>query len=188
LIMSDFSVSTRYARALWELAESEKSFEQVARDVDFTLNTFRDSKDLRNVITSPIISTEKKLKVIDTIFGDKISSTGLKFLKFIILKNREEVFGDILKRFAEIRDEEFGILRVEVTTAYDMPPEQKKELEAKLSDYSGKKIEAVYKKDENIIGGFLVKMKDTVIDASVKNQLEILRKSLREEKVNFNLN
>ncbi len=184
--MSDFSVATRYAKALWELAEGENSFEQVASDVDFTLNTFKDSRELRNVIASPIISQEKKLEILDSIFGDKISSTGMKFLKFIILKNREEVFGEILKRFSEIRDEEFGILRVEVTTAYDMPDEQKTEMEKKLSGYTGKKIVASYKKDEGIIGGFLVRMKDTIIDASVKNQLEILRKKLREEKINLN--
>ncbi len=184
--MSNFSVSTRYAKALWELAEEEKSFETVASDVDFVLNTFRSSRDLRRAIANPIIKHEVKIKVLEEIFGDKISATGLKFLKFIISKNREELFGDILKRFTEIRDEEFGILRVEVTTAYDMPENQREELEKKLSDFTGKKVVASYKKDESIIGGFLVQMKDTVVDASVKNQLELLRKVLREEKVNLN--
>ncbi len=184
--MSDFSVSTRYAKALWELAEQENSFEQVAKDVDFVLNTFKDSKDLRNVISSPVISPEKKNDVLDAIFGDKISPAGLKFLKFIVLKNREEIFGSILERFSEIRDEKFGILRVEIITAYEMEENQKKAIEGKLSDYSGKKIEAKYIVDKSIIGGFLVKTKDTVIDASVKNQLILLRKTLREEKARLN--
>jgi F-type H+-transporting ATPase subunit delta len=184
--MSDFSVSTRYAKALIELSESERSFDKVAEDIDFVLNTFRDSKDLSKVIASPIVAAEKKRDILDAIFGERIAKTTLDFLKFIVNKNREDIFGSILARFAELRDEKLGIFRVEVTTAYEMPEDQKKMLETKLSDFTGKKIKATYKIDASIIGGFLVKMKDTIIDASVKNQLEILRKRLRGEKTSFN--
>jgi len=184
--MSEFGVSTRYAKALMELVESKNAFEEVAKDMDFVLNTFNASKELRKMIASPIIDPQRKISILSEIFKTRISDISLNFLKFIIDKNRDTLFVDIVKRFNELRDVKLGILNVTVTTAIDLPDKEKSRLEQKLSWFSGKKIRANYKVDSSIIGGFRIRLKDTVIDASVVNQLKNLRKVLLEEKSVFN--
>ncbi len=184
--MSEFGVSTRYAKALMELVESKNAFDTVAKDMEFALNTLKDSRELRKTIASPIIDPQKKISILTEIFQSRISEISLNFLKFIIEKNRDNLFTDIVSRFIELRDEKLGIINITVTTAVELPDVEKQKMESKLSEFSGKKVRAKYKVDERIIGGFTVKLKDTVIDASVKNQLKTLRKLLLEEKSVFN--
>ncbi len=180
--MSEFGVSTRYAKALMELVESKDAFEAVSKDMDFVLNTFEDSRELRRIIASPIIDVQKKIDILTEIFKGRVSENSLNFLRFIIEKNRDTLLVDIVTRFNELRDAKLGILNVTVTTAIELPDDEKKKLENKLSEFSGKKARAKYKVDSSIIGGFTVRLKDTVIDASVKNQLSNLRKLLLDEK------
>ncbi len=177
--MSEFNVSTRYASALLQSASENNSFDVVSEEMDLVEKTFSQSAELSRVIASPIIESAKKISIIEAVFEEKVSSEALNFLKFILMKNRDKVFYDIIKRFLELRDIKLGIVNMNIISAIELPEEEKRKMISKFEDYSGKKIRAAFNVDENIIGGFLVRIGDTVVDASVTHQLQQLKKRLK---------
>ncbi len=179
--MLEYNVSSRYAVALMELAEEKNLFEQVSNDIEFVCNTFSKSKELRNIISSPVIEQEKKTAILTEIFSQHVNADALNFIKFIIDKNRDDLLFSILKRFVDLRDEKLGIANAEVYSAVDISEDQKNDLAGKLKEFTGKKIKAQFKTNENLIGGFKVKIGDKVFDASVANQLSTLKKTLLSE-------
>lgn len=179
--MSSYNVSTRYAKALIDTSVEKNSFEQVSNDVQLIFDSLKGSRELRSVLLSPIIKEEKKVAILDEIFKSKISNEIMNFLKFIVEKNREDLLVDILRRYIDLKNEKLGIVEVDVISGYEMTDDQKMKLGAKLEERTGKKVVLNYSLDEDLIGGFKLKLKDTVIDASVKYQLEKLKKSFIDE-------
>ena len=184
--MSNFTVSTRYAKAFLEFSEEKNIFETVSGDVELIFNTFNASRELRLAILNPVISNSKKNDILTALFANKIDGETLNFLQFLIDKNREEVLFDTLKRFLELRDEKLNIANVLVTSPVELSESQKEELKRKLAVYTGKNVKMNYRIDKSILGGFIVKIGDTVLDASVLHQLVLLRKKLLNQSYNLN--
>ncbi|MCL6494903.1 MAG: F0F1 ATP synthase subunit delta, partial [Ignavibacterium sp.] len=74
--------------------------------------------------------------------------------------------------------EHTGVARVDIKSAFELSNDQKKIIEQKFESLLNKKVVASYKVDEKVIGGFVAKVKDTVYDATVAHQLELLRQQL----------
>jgi F-type H+-transporting ATPase subunit delta len=179
--MSNFVISTRYANALMDISEENNSFEQVVQDITFISNTLESSKELRNVLVSPIISSEKKSDILMELFSSSVSDEVLNFLKFLVLKCRENILFEITKRFLSLSDEKIGRVKVDITSAVDLDESQKSKIKNKLEEMINKKVIPNYKIDNSIIGGFKARFNDTVIDATVQHQLELLKKKLFEQ-------
>jgi len=176
--MSSFNISTRYAKAFMEFAESKNSLEQASDDMIMLEDTLSKSKDLKIVLKSPVISMDKKESIIKEIFAEKVDPLTLDFILFVNKKNRENLLFDISKRYNEIRNIKLNRVEAEVVSSVDFSDEQKNLMLQELKALSNKEVIPSFKKDETLIGGFTVKINDTVIDASVKQQLKKLRKSL----------
>lgn len=179
--MSVFRISYRYANSFFQLAEEKKSLKKFADDVELVLNTLVHSKELRTVLRNPVIKQIEKKKLITNIFGSRIQKATVEFLEFIIEKNREDILTEIMNEFLNLRDQKEGIIRTRITSSVELTDPVKKEIISKLEERTGNKIKPEYHLDQNIIGGFIVKIRDTVLDASVKHQLELLRKKFSEE-------
>ena len=176
--MSSFNISTRYAKAFMEFAEGKESLEQASNDMIMLENTLSQSKELKVVLKSPVINNDKKESIIKEIFAEKVDALTLDFLLFVNKKNRGNLLLDIAKRYNEIRNIKLNRVEAEVVSSVDFSDEQKNMMLQQLKELSKKEIIPSFKKDESLIGGFTVKINDTVIDASVKQQLRKLRKSL----------
>lgn len=179
--MSVFRVANRYATALMGLAVEKNNLEKFSSDIEFMNNTMSQSKELRLFLANPVIKKPIKLEVLKEILKSRSNSDLNGFVEFIISKNREELLPDIIKRFLEMRDDKMGILRGQVTCAVELTKDQQASMKKELESYTGKKVEISFRVDERIIGGFVVKAGDTVIDASITNQLKQLRKKLSEQ-------
>ena len=179
--MSNYNVSSRYARALIDTATDNNIFNKVTSDVVLVYNSLKDSKELRKVLASPIIKEVKKIEILSEIFQDKISKDTLNFIRFIVSKNRENMLIDIMRRFLDIKNEKLGIIEVDVVSSHELNEEQKSVLKKQLKEKTSKEVLLSYRIDESIIGGFKLKLNDTVIDASVQNQLVQLRKVFLDE-------
>jgi F-type H+-transporting ATPase subunit delta len=179
--MSEFVISTRYANALMSISEDNNSFEKVLEDVVLVKNTLECSKELRNILKSPIISNSKKAEILKELFGEVTGTDAANFLEFLASKGRENLLLDICKRFLAISDVKLNQVKVSISSAIELSPEQKNDINAKLESIINKKVIPSYNIDNSIIGGFKARYRDTVIDASVKHQLEILKKKLFED-------
>ena len=93
-------------------------------------------------------------------------------------KNRGDLYFEIAKRYNEIRNIKLNRVEAEIVSSIDFSDDQKNKMLQELEELSNKEVIPSFKSDESLIGGFTVKINDTVIDSSVKQQLKKLRKSL----------
>jgi len=179
--MSNYNISTRYANALMNFAEENNNLEQVSLDMELVSKTLEQSKELRAVLRSPIISENKKVLILKGIFEGKIGSDSENFFQFVVGKNRAEILLDILLRFNELYNLKKGRVKAAVTSSIELSENQKKEFIKSLEKFTNKEVIGKFLLDESIIGGFVIKIDDTVVDSSIKNQLKNLRNKFFEQ-------
>ncbi len=184
--MSEFTVSTRYANSFLGLAEEKYNLDEIASDIKIVYNTFASSKELQRILKNPVVKADKKESILEEIFASEITSTSLNFLKFILNKNREELLFDITKRFLELYDQKLGVVNANITSAVELTEAHKSEIKEKLEKYTNKVVRTKYSVDNNIIGGFLVRIGDTVLDASISHQLYLLKNKFKFVSISLN--
>ncbi len=176
--MSYGKVAIRYATSFLESAIEKNNLDRAAEDMLVVFNAIESSSLLRRFLENPVIKLEQKKSVLREIFEKYVSPDTLKFIEFVVDKNRENALKDISEKFLELKDEYSGVARVEIKSAFELSREQKKMIEQRFESLLNKKIVASYQIDEKVIGGFVAKVKDTVYDASIAHQLELLRQQL----------
>lgn len=184
--MANFKVANRYASSFLKASVDKNIIETVFKDFEFVYNTISKSAELKRALKSPIIKQEAKVNILQAVFADKISGDSLEYIEFIVNKGREDLLEEILNQFFTLYDDYFGIAKVLVTTAFDLTQDQKDILKEKFASLLNKKIEMNYLVDKSIIGGFVARVGDTVYDASVLHQLELLKKQFIHGSVSLN--
>lgn len=179
--MSSYNIATRYANALMELATEKNVLKQVADDMELVFNGIASSKELRTILKSPVIKTEKKEAILNAIFNSKIGDVSANFIQFVVKKNRGNLIYDILKRFKELYYLRINRVEAQVVSSVELTEQQKDQLRKSLEQYTQKDVTSLFSIDDSIIGGFIVKINDTLLDASIKQQLNKLRKKLLEQ-------
>lgn len=168
----------RYATALLELSKERNEVEDILEDITFIHNTLDDSRELVNFLQSPIINFDDKTAVLDELFFDKIQEATKLFVKLLARKDRINLLDQIAAAFLEEYKKYAGIITVEVYVAEQMTDEQQQKLHRKLEEKTQKEVEMNVSIDKSLKGGMAVRIDDTVIDSTVKHQLEKLEESL----------
>lgn len=174
--MVDSRISKRYATSFIEAMIEKKLFDVVSSDFQLLISAADSSRELQHLIKSPIIKPQTKVSILLEIFGNKINKETAKFIKFLSVKGRENLLIDIAKNIIDLRDEKLGIVEVGVNTAFELSEDQKEKLKNNLEKYLDKKVRFIFSVNDELVGGFIAKAGDTVYDASVKHQLENLKK------------
>jgi len=174
--MSTSRVSVRYARSFLDTALEKNILKKVNEDFELVYNSFQKSPELIRAIESPIIKSEVKQSILDEIFGNKISNDSMSFIRFILSKDRQNILLEIIEKFFELNNAKQGIVKVDVITSFTFTDEQKKQLQSKFESYLDKKLLINYSIDEKILGGFIAKIGDTIFNASMIHQLDLLKK------------
>jgi len=184
--MSKYSIANRYAIAFYADSEEKNILSEVSADMELIYDSLESSAELRKILLNPIIDKEKKIEIVLEIFSDRIVNETKDFIKFLFYKKRENLTLDIVKQFLVIRDDKEGILNALITTAEEINEGQRSEFINKLELYSAKKVRAKFLIDKKIIGGFLIKIDDKVIDASILQNLKNLKTRLLQEEILYN--
>ncbi|MEW6509687.1 MAG: ATP synthase F1 subunit delta [Bacteroidota bacterium] len=177
--MKNVRVARRYAAALMAVAEELHSVQSIDADLNLIERTVKASRELRLLIASPVVSPARKQGVIHALFDGKVGVATMSFLELLIGKQRESHIPGIVEQYRALRDDRLGIVSVEVTAAVALTPEQEKELAAGLERTMGKQVRLHIRVEGGIRGGLVLRVGDTVRDASVRRQLEILRERFR---------
>lgn len=174
--MNESKVSVRYANSLLTSAIEKGNLQAVSADMELVLSSLVSSAELARTLSSPVIKPQLKTSILEEIFKSKISKETMDFLRFVVEKNREDILESIVKKFLDLRDQQEGIVNVNVNSAVELGDDQKEKLRQNFEKVLDKKIRFSFNIDPKIIGGFVAKVGDTVFDASLKHQLEILKK------------
>ena len=173
--MRNARVTVRYAKALYGLAIENKSELAVYNDMQKLSNACRDNKELTLFLKSPIIKTDKKVKILEQIFEKKLSNISKLFLKIITQKKRESLLYDIANKFIEVYKKKNNIETANIITAQKLEPKLKENILNVLKNKFQEKIELNEVVDDKIIGGSIIRVADKQLDSSVASALQKLK-------------
>jgi F-type H+-transporting ATPase subunit delta len=175
--MRGYKVAGRYAQSLLELAEERNSTDSIVKDMENLVSATNESRDFHVFLNSPIINSTKKNSILDKVFGD-FQELSMSFIHLITKNRREMLLPLIAEEYLAKVKAMRGIVPVSITSAVTLDAKVKEFILAKLNKGIDGKIELDEKIDADLIGGFVVRMGDTRIDASVSNQLRELKQRL----------
>ncbi len=171
-------VAIRYSKALFQLAREENLVMEVQSDLEVIKETCISDPEFHEMLNSPIIEEYAKANVLKNLFADKVNQLTFRFLELLSKKRRSGFLLEMIERFMESVLDYQGILAGTLVASNALDPAQVDEIRKKVEVLTGKKVLLSEQIDPSMIGGFTVKIKDTVIDLSIKTQLEKLRAHL----------
>jgi F-type H+-transporting ATPase subunit delta len=178
--MREVRTAQRYARAIIGLSDEMKNLDTLFRDFELLDSILLNVREFRLLLRNPVVNTEKKKRLLTELLKDRVSELTMKFLLILTAKNREGLLPDIIQEFFRMRDEKLGILNVSVQAAVAFSHSQQDSLVRQLGSITKMKVKIKYHIDQTLRGGFKVQYYDTVWDASVQHQLDLLRKRFAE--------
>ena len=176
--MKDIRVAKRYAAALFGVALRDEVLDAVSADLELISRFLSDVPYLRAVLMQPLVSDERKNKVVVDAFGDRVTASSLSFLKLLIRKRREDLIPECIREFKVLVAEYAGTVDAEAWSAVPMSLDQEKALVLSLHNLTGKKVRLRAEVDPSLVGGVVVRLGDTIIDGSVRGKLERLERQL----------
>ena len=178
--MIESRAAHRYALALVGIAEEMKKVDEVSNDFIFVEKLLQESRDFRSFLKSPVVTNQKKRRVFEAVLSGNIGDLAWKFILLLTSKDREVLLPEIIRQFYKLRDERRGILHAVARTVVSLTEAQEGKLIGSIQELTKKKVQLTYERDPSLIGGFTVQYGDTVLDASVKRQLELLQERFAE--------
>ncbi len=175
--MKGTKAASRYAKALLELAIESNQVDTVLDDMKYLSVVSADSREFQLLVQSPIINSDKKIAVFRELFGQfqEISS---KFIELITKKGREGLLSEIASSYEDQVNRYKGITPLTIISAAPLSETTKSKLLSKVQGTITGTLEVTEKIDPALIGGFIVRMDDKQIDASVASQLDNLKQRL----------
>ncbi len=167
-----------YATALFDLAKEQNKIDELAGQVSTVIEEIKDNSQFMDLLLHPKIIAEEKIKLIHTVFEDKVSEEITGILTVILRKGRQNVLLEILELFLEMVSEHRGILKATVTSAVELKNEQLVQIKKKLENSTQKKIELHTQVNQELIGGMIIRVGDNVVDASISGRLQKLKDGL----------
>jgi len=166
-----------YARSLFEVAKERDALDDVRNQLGEFAEALNANRDLTVFFFSPYFSTEEKKD------GLKRAVTGVdpvfeNFLEALIERHRMPAIFRIRARFEELWDDENQLLPVEVTSSIELDPGTVESIGARIGEQTGRTVELSSKVDPDILGGLVLRVGNFVLDASIRNRLDQLRKQV----------
>lgn len=171
-------VATRYAQALFDLADEENKISEIYEELDNVSKLIGSNRELEDVFRSPFVTREEKKNIADQVFNGSLSTITRNFFMVLIDNSRTVDLSSISVAYKELLNKKHNIEEGTVVTALPLSADKISELEQKLSAKYNKTIKLENKIDEGIIGGALVKIGNEEIDGTVKSRLDDLKSDL----------
>lgn len=172
-------VSKRYAEALFAESVEQGKVQEVVAELQTLSLLFDESADVKEFVKNPLISKNERISVLEALRNKQVIGEFVyAFLSILVAKNRLNTLPEVAESFNELYMEKNGEAEAEVTVAVAMDDSVRAELKAALVKLTGKKVSIIETVDPSIIGGFVAKVGSSLIDASIKGQLEKMKESL----------
>ena len=176
--MNDSIIARRYAKAFFKVGIENKKEKVFASDMKGLLNLYYLDENFRFVISNPVITNSKKKELFKKLFEGTLDDYMMNLLNLLITKSREEYLPDIARAYIRMYQDYANIQEVQITSAFEMNKSIVDKIEKLLNQMSGKKSEIHTTINNDLIGGFVLKVDDSQLDASVKGQLNSIKKQL----------
>ncbi len=179
--MDNGKISVRYARALFQVAQEQGCEAEVYDGLTrFAHNYLLAIAQFNEVLADPIVAREEKVKLLEMAVGEPIHGCLKQFIAFVADQKREDKMFLIAMKYMEMYREKHHILSTQVTTATQLPEETYDKIKAFVKQTFDADAELDVHIDPSLIGGFILDIENTRMDASVVGQLNALKNRLKQ--------
>lgn len=169
-------LAARYAKSLIDLANERNQVEPVYNDMQYLQALCKESRDFLMLLRSPVVKADKKNAIVDTVTKGNIGEITTAFTRLLINKGREAYLPEVIVAFIDQYKKQKGIHTVKLTTAVPVTEEVKKQIIGQVQTQTNlANIDLNATVNEDIIGGFVLEIGDTLIDASIAYDLNKIK-------------
>ena len=172
-------VAEVYARALFDAAQDRDVLDEIRDQLGQFADALGDNRDLMVFFFSPYFSGDEKKRALARAIQDA-DPRFVNFLEALIERHRMPVIFRIRRRFDKLWEEEHKLLPVAVTTAVKLDDNAIREIGDRVGEQTGLHVELSSSVDPSILGGIVLRVGNFILDASIRNRLEQLRKQVAQ--------
>jgi F-type H+-transporting ATPase subunit delta len=172
-------VAEVYARALFGAAQEHDALDDIHEQLGQFAQALNDSRDLMRFFFSPYFSSEEKKEAL----GRAVKEADPRFINFLealIERHRMPVLFRIRDQFEQLWEDERALLPVVLTSAVDLDEQTVKDIGDQVGKQTGRTVELSSHVDPDILGGIVLRVGNFILDASIRNRLEKLRKQVAQ--------
>jgi F-type H+-transporting ATPase subunit delta len=172
------TVARNYAEALLMLGQRHEAVVEYGALLEAVAGAVMTEPRLEAVLASPRVPKERKKKLLRDALAGRAPAPFVRYLESIVQRGRQGLFHEIAKAYERLLDAHLGRVHAAVSTAHTVDPDLAKEIAASLAKLVGKEVLPHFRTDPRLLGGFVVRIGDRVLDASVRRRLSQLRHSM----------
>ncbi|MCX7862221.1 MAG: ATP synthase F1 subunit delta [Bacteroidales bacterium] len=169
--MNYSKVNVRYAKAFFLVALEANKIEEAHKDLLFIQQLTKENKEFRFLLSAPIYNPAEKKQFIINFFKPYVNEITINFLTLLIDNRRENRLFDIIRYFTTLYKQHHQIVDAHLITAISLDQQIIEDFKQKLEQALNKKVHIQNETNNEIIGGFILRIEDKEYDASIKNQL-----------------
>jgi ATP synthase F1 delta subunit len=166
-----------YARSLFEVAKEQDKLDEVREQLGQIADALSADRELQVFFFSPYFSTEEKKDGLRKVI-DGADPAVLNFLELLVENHRMPALFRIRRVYEELWERENKLLPVEITSAVELDEEIAQRIGDQIGRQTGQRVELTKTVDPDIIGGLVLRVGNSILDASIRNRLDNLRKNV----------
>jgi F-type H+-transporting ATPase subunit delta len=170
-------IAAVYARSLFEVASEQDKLDLIRDQLGAFADALDESRELQVFFFSPYFSTAEKEDGLDRAISDA-DPTFVNFLKLLIENHRMPVVFRVRRGYEELWEDENQLLPVQITSAVELDKGTVEQIGDRIAEQTGRKVDLSSSVEPDILGGIVVRVGNSVLDASVRNRLDQLRKQV----------
>jgi len=178
--MNESQISVRYAKALFKSAVEKKILDAVNKDMDLLTETCK-LDNFQYMLELPSLQPSQKSKFISSIFAKNMSDTSMALIHLVIKNKRETYLPGIARNFRDLYRTEKGIRSAELVTAIEVDDSTIDSIRELIKKAFDSDVELTSSVDDDLIGGFVLKIEDQQYDSSVVSNLKRMKQQLLQK-------
>ncbi len=170
-------IANVYARSLFEVAQEHDVVDEVRDQLAELAEAMAESRELQVFFFSPYFSSQEKKDGIARV----VSGADERFIRFLELlaeKHRMPAIHRIRRRYDELWAQENRLLEASITSAVELDEQTIAGIGKRIEEQTGRRVELTSEIDPDVLGGLVIRVGNTIMDASVRSRLERLRKQV----------
>lgn len=177
--MNQSKIGVRYAKAFFEVARDQHLLDVAKTDMEKVAGACRQS-DFKLLLESPVVKTSRKKAILKQIFQNTLNDLTIKFLVMLAHNKREVYLPDIARNFIQQYQTDKGIKAAKVVTATKLDAKTQTRLEQVIAELFKTELELTTETNPDIKGGFILRVGDQQIDASVSSKLKRIKRQFMD--------
>ncbi len=174
-------IARRFAKALLDVALEEGSAERCQEELENLLEVFRNNPELYRVLHTPMHTVLERTSLMNKVSGAVEASEAVAgFMKVLVQTRNVKLLEEVVSAYSRLFDVVAGRLRATAESPWELGADVLSDIKRKLDAMTGKDVIVTGIKNDDLIGGLVIRMENTIIDGSIKTQLELLKEKILE--------